>query len=322
VSFVQDIANGVTGNLATDLSKWLARQTSNHKLIRAAEKFLNPDQLHRQTQDLLAESLAEGIQDLRDCDPAEWHPIFTHPENRLQPIDWVLGWHEDIEPSLGEWSLENAPHPEVLRGLLLRLHRLIQEKKQKYFSPEFFNLLSVLNELRKESQETLESIEQQVGEVFQKLDQHLSAHTGREETLHVETQQTIIAEFKTLEAKLLPRIPPEDIETSPLIQEKISHARVDAARQLIQEGQIQSAQRMLQRLRGDFAKQPSSASLQFRIATNLGSCALHFEDMATAKAEFSLALTLQPDDPKALANAALAALLNDEVQAALSLSSH
>jgi tetratricopeptide (TPR) repeat protein len=320
VSFVQDIVNGITGNLATDFVKWAAQQTSNSKLIRAAERLFNPDQLHQQTQSLLAEALNEGLGDLPDFDLAGWRPIFDHPEHRLQLIDWVLGWHEDVELTLGAWSLENAPNPELLRGLLLRLHRLIQEKKSKHFSPEFFNLLSLLQEHHKETQGTLAGIAQQVGEGFHKLDQRLSTPAGRQEVFPAEAQQTVIAKLERIETKLFAPLLPEDIETSPLVQEKISHAKVDTARQLLQEGQVKTAQHLLQRLRSDIAGQPSSPFLQFRIATNLGCCALCVEDIATAKAEFSLALILQPDNPKALTNAAQAALFNGDTEAASNLS--
>jgi len=61
----------------------------------------------------------------------------------------------------------------------------------------------------------------------------------------------------------------------------------------------------------DLSQQPFIPNLPIRIATNLGGCAMHFEDSRQQKAEFSLALTLQPDDP-ALVNAAQIALLNNE----------
>jgi tetratricopeptide (TPR) repeat protein len=141
MGFVQDVVSGVTGNLATDMSKWLARKAGNTALARQIEKRLNPDQLHPVARDLLAEALAEGLGGLGDIDPVGWKPVFEHPENRLQLIDWVLEWRDELEPDLGEWSLENAPNPELLRGLLLRLHQIIQVKKRKYFPPYFFNLL-------------------------------------------------------------------------------------------------------------------------------------------------------------------------------------
>ncbi|SRR6266498_1535475 len=158
MSFVEEIVNGVTGNLATDLLKWVGRKIGNAEPVRKIEKRLNPDQLDAATRNLLAEALPEVFTDLQDIDAVGWKPIFEHPENRLQLIDWVLEWQEEIEPDLGAWSLENAPNPELLRGLLLRLHRIIQDKKRKHFSPEFFNLLSKQMEILRNQMRTHEAI--------------------------------------------------------------------------------------------------------------------------------------------------------------------
>jgi tetratricopeptide (TPR) repeat protein len=220
---------------------------------------------------------------------------------------------------LGEWSLEHAPNPEALRGLLLRLHQLIQAKKLKYFSSEFFNLLSFLKVGQEETQEALEILEQQFVKFLEDNKQSLVVHTSQHETFHTETQHIFTAEIQNLKTELFARLPLDNSETTPSVQEKIAHAKVDNARDLLQIGQARAAQHLLERLRRDIAQQVSSPNLQFRIATNLGGCALHFEDLTTAKAEFSLALTLQPDDPKALVNAAQVALLNNEIQEALRL---
>jgi hypothetical protein len=45
MSFVQDIMNGITGNLATDLLKGMGRQISNTELVRKIEQRVNPEQL-------------------------------------------------------------------------------------------------------------------------------------------------------------------------------------------------------------------------------------------------------------------------------------
>lgn len=158
MSFVQEILNGISGNLATDLLKGMGRQISNTELVRKIGQRVNPEQLHAATRDLLAEALADVFADLPDGDSVGWKQIFAHPENRLQLIAWVLEWREDIDPDLGAWSLENAPNPDLLRGLLLRLHRIIQDKKRKHFPPDFFNLLSNQMEIRRNQMQTHEAI--------------------------------------------------------------------------------------------------------------------------------------------------------------------
>ena len=58
MSFVQDIMNGITGNLATDLLKGMGRQINNTELVMKIKQRVNPEQLHAATRDLLAEALA------------------------------------------------------------------------------------------------------------------------------------------------------------------------------------------------------------------------------------------------------------------------
>lgn len=144
MGFVEEIINGITGNLATDLTKWIARKSGNSSLAREIEKRLNPDQLHPRTATLLEAALAECFRGLKEIEIAPWKPIFEHDENRLQLLEWILTPSEETRPQLGDWSLENAPNPDQLRGMLERLHGVIQGKKQKYFAPEFFHLSNLL----------------------------------------------------------------------------------------------------------------------------------------------------------------------------------
>lgn len=160
MSFASDIANGVTGNLATDLGKWMARKVRNTTLVRYMETRLNPEQLHPKTRDVLAEAIQDACRDIPGDAPAAWREILLHPENRVQLLGWVLEWDEAPEPALGEWSLEHAPYPDSLHGLLRRTHKEIQEKKQKYFPPEFFNLLGQQMTLLQRQEETQMSLEE------------------------------------------------------------------------------------------------------------------------------------------------------------------
>ena len=84
-------------------------------------------------------------------------------------------------------------------------------------------------------------------------------------------------------------------------------AKVDSARDNIRRGYIRAARAELLELRDKH--RAIRASLEFRIVTNLGSCALAEEDRDCASAFFDEAYSLQPDNPKGIANAALAAHL-------------
>jgi len=90
-------------------------------------------------------------------------------------------------------------------------------------------------------------------------------------------------------------------------------ARIDQARDLIKAGQVEAARALLLQLRAELTGGSVSARLLFRIASNLGACALQDEDLASARGEFTTALALEPDNPKALANTALLALLTGDL---------
>jgi tetratricopeptide (TPR) repeat protein len=164
-------------------------------------------------------------------------------------------------------------------------------------------------------------------------DQGLSIHATRQEILHQETRETVIRQlgqsmtphFASLaeqQAQILQRLPllPDDIENLPEVRERIFHAKVDEARELMHAGKSRSAKSQLLRLRTELADQSPSVELLFRIATNLGVCALDLSDVETARTELQLALQLRPHSPKALANTAWLALADGKPAEALEFS--
>ncbi len=124
----------------------------------------------------------------------------------------------------------------------------------------------------------------------------------------------------TFEQKRLQSLPADGTSEVVDVKEQIYNARIDDARILLLEGKAESAQSILERLQAEIVGSSPSAELQFRIITNLGACALELEDIDKARAEFQRAFALQPNDPKALANLALAALLGNEFEQARALS--
>jgi tetratricopeptide (TPR) repeat protein len=166
-----------------------------------------------------------------------------------------------------------------------------------------------------------------------KSDYGLSIHASRQEVLHTEIRteivkmrdemcqrgQYVVEKLSEPLNQILKYLSSDDIEKSAETKEKTLHARVDEARTLIQRGKVISARSILERLRSETTNQFLSDNLRFRIATNLGACALELEDFETAKAEFQRALEYQPDNPKALTNAALAAILSGNLEKALKL---
>ena len=94
-------------------------------------------------------------------------------------------------------------------------------------------------------------------------------------------------------------------------------AKIDVARDLIDQGHVGAARIALEQLQNEAG--PIPADLEFRIFTNLGACALADEDVDGARRLLEKAYTLQPDDPKAMANAALAAQFGDNSERAIEL---
>ena len=115
-------------------------------------------------------------------------------------------------------------------------------------------------------------------------------------------------------------LPSDNIDTVPEFKEKILHSKIDVARDLLQKGKSLSAKRILQELRNEAEKQGASQDIYFRIATNIGACALDVTDKPTAIIEFNKALEYQPENPKALANCALAKVIDNKPLEALELS--
>lgn len=131
--------------------------------------------------------------------------------------------------------------------------------------------------------------------------------------------QLLIGLNETLTRVQLP-FPADNIDTIPAVKEKILHSKIDFARDLLQKGKSVTAKDFLQNLRKEAEQQGASQDVYFRIATNLGACALDTADNPTAIIEFNRALDYHPDDPKALTNCALARIIDNKSQEALEFS--
>ena len=105
----------------------------------------------------------------------------------------------------------------------------------------------------------------------------------------------------------------------PEIRERIYHDRVEQTRNLLESGKPKTARGMLEKLREEITNLNVSKSLLFRIATNIGSCALQLDDEATAIREIELAFQIDPENPKALTNLSVVAMLKNQPQQALEL---
>ncbi len=156
----------------------------------------------------------------------------------------------------------------------------------------------------------------------------VSALANRGEVQHAETlgavQQSrhdVIAEISSLKELLLKNTASADEASHTRdVKDQLLHAKVDAARDVLNEKRASVARTMLRRLREESPEAGVSPEIGFRIANTLGACALQLDELAEAKEEFKRALSFQPNNYLALGNAAAAALLAGDFEEALELS--
>ena len=151
--------------------------------------------------------------------------------------------------------------------------------------------------------------------------------TNRLEQLHLESLDKITSGFsdvtemkvglQTLLAAVETRSEPDGSESTedPTLQKWTDE--LDASRNLIQDGLILAAQQRLQRINDEANDLPDS--LRFRLLTNLAVCAMGQNRLDEACSFFGEAYNIQPENPKAIANAALAAQISREPEHAVEL---
>ena len=159
-------------------------------------------------------------------------------------------------------------------------------------------------------------------------DEHLLASMNRQEDLLQETRgeisgqmaagfATVTAELRSLRtaAVVLPGASKPGIHSNPDNREL--EAKIDLARDLINQGRVNSARMVLEDLRKE--AETTSVELEFRVVTNLGACALAEGDIDRAGTLLETAHRIQPDNQKGIANAALAAQLSKDHERAVEL---
>lgn len=99
----------------------------------------------------------------------------------------------------------------------------------------------------------------------------------------------------------------------------VYEARIATARELLQAGEIAAARSVAVELESEIAEKNVPARFRYRIAAVLGACALGDDDTVEVRRQFEKALALDPENPKALANRALAALLDRDLDLACEL---
>ena len=165
-----------------------------------------------------------------------------------------------------------------------------------------------------------------IGKLPDKVE-YLLAVMSRQEVLHLDTRSEIVGEitagFADLKAEfrsLAGTVAPDEsarLGTYDHPEHRALEAKIDLARDLINQGRVSSARVVLEGLRKE--AETTSVELEFRVVTNLGACALAEDEIDRACALLETAHRLQPDNQKGIANAALAAQLSKDHERAVEL---
>ena len=148
----------------------------------------------------------------------------------------------------------------------------------------------------------------------------LPALANRVEEIHLEDTHrfaTLEAQLSSLSARMAVADEPAGPETLRDPAHRGLSEKIDFVRGLVDRGLVEWARRELERLQSEASAIPDE--LQFRIVTNLGACALADEDIDGACVLLEEAHKLQPENPKGIANAAVAAHLAGDSERAMTL---
>lgn len=156
------------------------------------------------------------------------------------------------------------------------------------------------------------------------IDESLFLFGRRQEELHTDSKSHIDSRFDALETRFSSLLTTIGVTDEPTgltapqdsVLRELS-GKIDFARGLVDRGLVRTARRELEQLREEAGQIP--AELEFRIVTNLGACALAREDIDDACALLKEAHNLQPENPKGITNAAVAAHLNKDSEQAMEL---
>ena len=128
--------------------------------------------------------------------------------------------------------------------------------------------------------------------------------------------ESVNARFDLLASNTVASAGSDGIAADSIEAHSSAKAEIDLARELIDLGHIQSARGKLESVR---AGTSLPVDLEFRVATNLGACAAAEGDYESACFFFDEAYALQPDNPKGVTNASVAARLRDDLESAMNL---
>lgn len=152
---------------------------------------------------------------------------------------------------------------------------------------------------------------------WDRLDELLEEFTTIRDDVYKTLSGAVAAQIQNELAEMNVRLTSIGTQPVPAVQEiaDAMHAEIDEARDLIRGGQPQTGRLLLQRLRTRKWEQMSPRH-RYRVLANIGAAYLSERDLGAASQFFLDAATLQPDDPQAAENEALAYLISMPIEKA------
>jgi tetratricopeptide (TPR) repeat protein len=135
------------------------------------------------------------------------------------------------------------------------------------------------------------------------------------EYLQLDSQLTYLTTVET-------RLEVAEADEKRTSQEVAYDARLDACRNLLKTNRPKASLDLLKQIEGEFTQITVSNELRFRLNTLMGACEYELGNEREAVVRFNAAHRLDPGSPKGMANAALAALVEDQIDDAMELASN
>lgn len=125
------------------------------------------------------------------------------------------------------------------------------------------------------------------------------------------------AEMKQLFLERLPLTSEDEIEKR--VEEQVLHSKIDSAIELLKNGKPITAKNQLEEIANSFDEMEVSPQTRLKVLSKIGACYLDLGENEKGARFLEEGYQILPDDPKAQANASVAALISGKYENAISL---
>ena len=103
------------------------------------------------------------------------------------------------------------------------------------------------------------------------------------------------------------------------VEEQVLHSKIDSAIELLKNGKPLTAKNQLEEIANGFDETDASPQIRFKVLSKIGACYLDLGENGKGVKFLEEGYQILPNDPKAQANASVAALINGNYENAISL---